>query len=162
MIVVFNNRPLNDYGWSIFAKYGNFLEKVYMSPNHKCTFGNIIVQPRTFVIVLSNISPAELNQLTHELLFELRFVVDIQDDFLDNLRKGSDVRMKDYLLGESFVLPPKNQLHLVVPLCRHAGVDPNELPGVVSVENAKLAVQYAVGWVAWAVLALVQSKPQRV
>jgi hypothetical protein len=144
------------------AKIGNFCQHVVMSPSVTTFVNGRKILPHSFIVVMSDMTPEDVKHLEFRLLHEPMFITEVSEEELALLKKGSGLRMRIWLMESRFETLPTNQMHLLQPLCQHAGVDPNTLPGVVSVENAILAAKYAAGYVAWAVSALVSSTLQRV
>lgn len=139
--------------WNMVALVGNRYKMYFMSPSNEITVGNeafkVRVRKNTVAVVLDTMSKEEMASLKKALLDAFLFVVPVSEDNLAQWMHGSDIRIANFLKGSSFVLPLCDQFHLVLPLCNHARVDPNILPGVVSIANAQLAAKHALCYVLW-------------
>jgi hypothetical protein len=146
MFVVFFTGKDLALNWTKIALFGNDYSRFFMSPSQDTTVGNVEVPANTLAVVLPKMTDARVAALEHVLRSHWLFPVDVQPDVLALLEKRSEVRMKDFLLSSRFVLPQQDQFHLVMLLCTHAGVNPNDLPGVLSLANATSAAKYALGY----------------
>lgn len=138
--------------WEMVAHVAKY-NRYFISPSYKITMGtgavSVNVNENTLAVVLDTMPTAELVSLKNALFKANLFVVEVSEVELAELEKGSELRMRNYLCSEKFVLPASNQRHLVYPLCRHAGIESDILPGVVSIANAELAAKHVFCCMVW-------------
>ncbi len=130
--------------WDMISHVGNKYNRWFMSPATNIHVGNVIVCENTVAVVLDNhMTAEEWCAIQRVLLDALLFVVDVTEDCLAILEAGSETRMADFLLSSTFVRPPTDQRHLLKPLCDHAGLRMEDVPGSCSVAGAVMALRYA-------------------
>jgi hypothetical protein len=123
----------NVYGndlWHRLALFGNHIQSVFM------TTDNIIA------VVLCSMFNQDLESLANQLQRVWLTITEDSDDIIERMMQGSNMRMKHFLLGLTFVPPPSNQRHLLEPLCKNAGLKMEEIAGSYSVAEAFMALQY--------------------
>jgi hypothetical protein len=152
--------------WEMVAHVGNKYNRYFMSPSYKITAGTgavgVNVSENTLVVVLDTMTAEEINLLKNALFKAFLFVVEVSEVELAELEKGSELRMRKYLYSNTFELPPSNQWHFVLSLCQHAGVNPDTLPGVVSVANAELAVKHVLCYTLWGAATIMNAVAQTI
>jgi hypothetical protein len=130
--VVFLHKVTGEQLWRLLGLFGNYLQRVIMTTDN------------VFVVVLSDMTRQERDNLFEQLLKVWLFVEDIPYEQLAQMKAGSETRMKSFLLGSTFVPPPSDQKHLLKPLCDHTGLRMEDVAGTCSVVGAVMALQYAL------------------
>ena len=135
--------------WFFMSCIGNNYKRFFMSPNETIQVGSVEVKPNTVAVVLAPMSTEEMTLLKKKLFDALLCVAYVSEEVMAELLRGSNIRLNHWLMSNTFKLPPANQQHLAMILCNEVRVDPDTLPGVVSVANAKLAIKHAFCCMVW-------------